>query len=147
MAAESFTARQAASITGYKTAMMLDYLCRTGIVIPSIQARPGHGNKRRYSFGDLVLLKAVRRLLDTGLKVSRLKKSLDTYRKKFNRMKIETVIEKYMVSDGVHVWFEENKEKLFELTDNGQMAFAFDMRQTQKEIASKVEQLRTQKAA
>jgi DNA-binding transcriptional MerR regulator len=137
-----FSTKEAAKIAGFKTGMMVDYLHRMGIVTPSSRPRPGRGKKRLYTLGDLVLLRAVRRLLDTGLSVSRLKKSIEVIRKKFKDMKAETAIEKYLVSDGKTVWLEDGAERLFDLTANGQMALFFDLQQTKSEVIKKAEALR-----
>src|ERR1700709_2841315 len=45
----------------------LDYWARTGLVVPSIRSAAGSGTQRLYSFKDILVLKIVKRLLDTGL--------------------------------------------------------------------------------
>ena len=57
------TACAAAGIT-YK---QLDYWARTGLVQPSVRACHGSGSQRLSSFVDILVLKVVKRLLDTGI--------------------------------------------------------------------------------
>ena len=56
------TACAAAGIT-YR---QLDYWARTGLVEPSVRPAYGSGTQRLYSFRDVVVLKIVKRFLDTG---------------------------------------------------------------------------------
>ncbi len=56
------TACAAAGIT-YR---QLDYWARTGLVEPSVRPAHGSGTQRLYSFRDVVVLKIVKRFLDTG---------------------------------------------------------------------------------
>ncbi|MFF1629785.1 MerR family transcriptional regulator, partial [Streptomyces sp. NPDC058272] len=57
------TACAAAGIT-YR---QLDYWARTGLVEPSVRPAYGSGTQRLYSFRDVVVLKIVKRFLDTGV--------------------------------------------------------------------------------
>ncbi|HTM86360.1 MAG TPA: MerR family transcriptional regulator, partial [Mycobacterium sp.] len=55
----------ACQITGI-TYRQLDYWARTSLVVPSIRSAAGSGSQRLYSFKDILVLKIVKRLLDTG---------------------------------------------------------------------------------
>ena len=57
------TACKAAGIT-YR---QLDYWARTGLVEPSVRTAKGSGSQRLYGFRDILVLKVVKRLLDTGV--------------------------------------------------------------------------------
>src|SRR3569623_1768867 len=56
-------AARAAGIT-YR---QLDYWARTGLVEPSIRGAAGSGSQRLYGFRDILVLKVVKRLIDTGV--------------------------------------------------------------------------------
>jgi hypothetical protein len=63
------TACSAAGIT-YR---QLDYWARTGLVEPSIRgAQGGSGSQHLYSFRDIMILKVVKRLLDTGISMTQI---------------------------------------------------------------------------
>jgi DNA-binding transcriptional MerR regulator len=52
----------------------LQYWAQTDLVRPSARTRGGH---HRYKFEDLVALKAARRLIDAGVSVQRIRKSIE----------------------------------------------------------------------
>lgn len=52
----------------------LQYWAKTGLVVPSERTPGGH---HRYTFADLVALKATKRLLDAGVSVQRIRKSVE----------------------------------------------------------------------
>ena len=56
----------------------LQYWAQTALVAPSRQTPGGHG---RYSFEDLVALKAAKRLIDAGVSVQRIRSSIDALKK------------------------------------------------------------------
>lgn len=56
----------------------LQYWAQTDLVIPSIKTRGGH---HRYTFGDLVALKATKRLIDAGVSVQRIRSSIQALRR------------------------------------------------------------------
>jgi len=56
----------------------LQYWAQTGLVEPSTKTPGGHS---RYSFGDLVALKAAKRLIDSGVSVQRIRASISALRK------------------------------------------------------------------
>jgi len=55
----------------------LQYWAQTDLVVPSATTRGGH---RRYSFEDLVALKAAKRLIDAGVSVQRIRNSIRALR-------------------------------------------------------------------
>lgn len=72
MTRQSYTSRQAIAITEV-THRQLAYWRKTGLVVPSHQTQGGHA---RYSFTDLVAIKAAKQLIDAGVSVQRLRKSI-----------------------------------------------------------------------
>ena len=67
------TACAAAGIT-YR---QLDYWARTGLVEPSIRGAAGSGSQRLYSFRDILVLKVVKRLLDTGVSLQNIRTAVE----------------------------------------------------------------------
>ena len=55
------------------TYRQLDYWDRTGLVSPSIRTAAGSGSQRLYSFRDILVLKVVKRLLDTGVSLQQIR--------------------------------------------------------------------------
>lgn len=103
---------------------MLNYLARSGIIPPSLSTNPGRGRKRKYSFTDVVMLRALNRLLSKGISVARLKEAL----KQLNAYKVispTTLSEKFLVTDGNTLYWKKDETTLLQLHDDGQFAFAF----------------------
>jgi DNA-binding transcriptional MerR regulator len=55
----------------------LQYWAQTDLVVPSVKTRGGH---HRYTFEDLVALKATKRLIDAGVSVQRIRASIQALR-------------------------------------------------------------------
>jgi len=60
------------------TRRQLQYWAQTDLIGPSAQPPGGHG---RYTFEDLVALKAAKRLIDAGVSVQRIRKSIRALRR------------------------------------------------------------------
>jgi DNA-binding transcriptional MerR regulator len=63
-----YSGKAAADIVGI-TYRQLDYWARTDLVRPSLADAQGSGSRRRYSYRDLLELKAIKNLLDAGIKL------------------------------------------------------------------------------
>src|SRR5262252_2896478 len=55
----------------------LDYWARTELVTPSVRDATGSGSQRLYSFEDLVQLRVIKNLLDTGVSLQRVRKAVE----------------------------------------------------------------------
>lgn len=73
---EYFRSKDVVAILGV-TRRQLQYWAQTDLVKPSRRTRGGH---HRYSFEDLVALKATARLIDAGVSVQRIRKSIRALR-------------------------------------------------------------------
>ena len=74
---ELYRSREVAQILGI-SCRQLRYWAQTDLVRPSLRSPGGH---RRYTFQDLIALKAARRLIDAGVSVQRLRKSIRALRR------------------------------------------------------------------
>jgi len=117
---------EAAKLSGLST-YMLDYLCREEVLVPSAPGRRGRGCPRKYSFGDVVMLRAVSRLLSVGVSVQRIRKALRALRRHHNQISPTSLPAKYLVTDGTRVYLQ-NGDTLLELDGSGQMSFFFVFR-------------------
>src|SRR5204862_3435698 len=55
----------------------LDYWARPGLVTPAVRDARGSGTQRLYSFQDLLSLKVIKSLLDTGIALQRVRKAVE----------------------------------------------------------------------
>ena len=76
---EGFRGSQVCSLVGI-TYRQLDYWARTGLLRPSIVDATGSGSQRRYSYGDVLELKVIKRLLDAGLKLQQARQAVECLR-------------------------------------------------------------------
>jgi len=70
---------QVCSIVGI-TYRQLDYWARTDLLNPSISEAHGSGSQRRYSYSDLVQLKVIKRLLDSGVSLQAARRAIECLR-------------------------------------------------------------------
>ena len=75
-----FTTKEAARIVGFRSPYMVDYLHRSGVVVASKLRNPGRGKPRLYNYSDLLLLKAMKSLLDRRIPVAKLKQAQRDFR-------------------------------------------------------------------
>jgi DNA-binding transcriptional MerR regulator len=74
-----FRGSQVCAVVGI-TYRQLDYWARTGLLRPSITDASGSGSQRRYSYGDVLELKVIKRLLDAGLKLQQARQAVECLR-------------------------------------------------------------------
>jgi DNA-binding transcriptional MerR regulator len=65
---DGFSGKQAAEVVGI-TYRQLDYWARTDLVRPSLADAQGSGSRRLYSYRNLLELKAIKTLLDAGIRL------------------------------------------------------------------------------
>ena len=107
---------------------MLDYLCRHGYLRPAYATgKRARGKVRYFSYRDLVIATVVQRLLNTGVKLRRLKDAMKYLRQDhawFPKGRHSDPIQ-WLVSDGKEVLLKHEDGFLDELRSGGQRAFAF----------------------
>jgi len=62
------------------TYRQLDYWARTELVTPSIAPAQGSGSKRAYSYRDLVEVKVIKSLLNSGVSLARARQAVECLR-------------------------------------------------------------------
>lgn len=69
---DGFTGRRTAEIVGISY-RQLDYWARTDLIRPTLVDASGSGTRRKYSYRDLLELKVVKSLLDSGIKLEQVR--------------------------------------------------------------------------
>jgi DNA-binding transcriptional MerR regulator len=77
MTEEGYRGPQVCKIVGI-TYRQLDYWARTDLLRPSVSEAKGSGTQRRYSYGDLLELKVIKRLLDAGVSLQSARRAILT---------------------------------------------------------------------
>ncbi|GGM13186.1 MerR family transcriptional regulator [Nakamurella endophytica] len=120
------TACQAAGIT-YR---QLDYWARTGLVVPTVRDASGSGTQRLYSFKDILVLKVVKRLLDTGVSLQNIRVAVDHLRVRG----VESLAGVTLFSDGASVYECTSPEEIVDLLQGGQGVFGIAVGGTMREV-------------
>ena len=74
-----FSGPQVCRLTGV-TYRQLDYWARTDLVTPSITPAQGSGSKRRYSYRDVLEVKVIKSLLNSGVSLARARQAVECLR-------------------------------------------------------------------
>jgi DNA-binding transcriptional MerR regulator len=93
----------------------LDYWARTDLIRPSLSDAHGSGSRRRYSYNDLLELKAIKKLLDAGIKLEQVRKVFDYLREHVGT----DIAAAHIVIDGGSVMLCDGDE-LIDVLQNGQ---------------------------
>jgi DNA-binding transcriptional MerR regulator len=119
------------------TYRQLDYWARTGLVEPSIRPAYGSGTQRLYSFRDVVVLKIVKRLLDTGVSLQNIRNAVQHLRScgpaELARMTL--------MSDGATVYECSSPEEVVSLLEGGQGIFGIAVGVVWRDVESTLAQL------
>ncbi len=127
------TACAAAGIT-YR---QLDYWARTGLVEPSVRAAHGSGSQRLYSFRDILVLKVVKRLLDTGISLQQIRAAVQHLRDHGS----DHLAEVTLMSDGVSVYECTSADEVVDLLQGGQGVFGIALGRVWREVEGDLAEL------
>ena len=98
------------------TYRQLDYWARTNLVNPSIRTARGSGSQRLYSFKDVLVLKIVKRLLDTGISLQNIRLAVESLRDRG----VNDLAKLTLVSDGTTVYECRSNDEVIDLLAGGQ---------------------------
>jgi DNA-binding transcriptional MerR regulator len=132
------TACAAAGIT-YR---QLDYWARTGLVEPSVRPASGSGTQRLYGFRDILVLKVVKRLLDTGISLQHVRAAIAVLRD----WGTEDLAKVTLMSDGATVYDLTSAEEVYDLLQGGQGVFAIALGRIWQEVEGSLAELPAERA-
>ncbi len=127
------TACAAAGIT-YR---QLDYWARTGLVEPSIRPASGSGSQRLYSFRDILVLKVVKRLLDTGVSLQNIRTAVGHLR----GHGVDDLAQITLMSDGASVYECTSADEVIDLLQGGQGVFGIAVGRVWREVEGSLAEL------
>jgi DNA-binding transcriptional MerR regulator len=135
----AFTVREVSKITG-TSIHMIDYLAREGYLGPHYDQGRVRGRVRYYSYRDLLVVRVVQKLRESGLELKRLKKAIkllsedEAWSWKGNRSF------DMLATDGRNLYRHHQNGSLVELTPGLQQTFAFviNVTKTQQEVLDKI---------
>jgi DNA-binding transcriptional MerR regulator len=132
------TACSAAGIT-YR---QLDYWARTGLVEPSVRPAHGSGSQRLYSFRDILTLKVVKRLLDTGVSLPNIRLAVTHLRERGDADLTGITL----MSDGTTVYACTSPDEVIDLVQGGQGVFGIAVGRVLTEVEGSLAELPSERA-
>ena len=122
--------------TGYRGPIA----CRaagTGLVEPTIRGAKGSGSQRLYSFRDILVLKVVKRLLDTGVSLQQIRTAVSH----LHDNGIEDLASLTLMSDGARVYECTSEDEVIDLVQRGQGVFGIAVGRVWREVEGELAKL------
>ena len=126
----------AAGVVGI-TYRQLDYWARTSLVLPTVRPATGSGTSRLYGFRDILELKIVKRLLDTGVSLQQIRTAVEHLRARGTTDLTQVTL----MSDGVSVYECTSPDEVIDLLAGGQGVFGIAIGRVWQEIEGSLSQL------
>ncbi len=120
------TACKAAGIT-YR---QLDYWARTGLVEPTVRPATGSGTQRLYGFRDILVLRVVKRLLDSGVSLQQIRSAVTHLRERG----VDDLSRITLMSDGASVYECTSDAEVIDLVQGGQGVFGIALGKVWREL-------------
>lgn len=124
------------------TYRQLDYWARTKLVAPTIRTAHGSGSQRLYSFKDILVLKVVKRLLDTGVSLQNIRVAVDHLRLRG----VRDLARVTLFSDGTTVYECTSPEEIVDLLQGGQGVFGIAVSGAMQEISGTIHEFQAERA-
>jgi DNA-binding transcriptional MerR regulator len=125
------------------TYRQLDYWARTGLVEPSVRPAAGSGSQRLYGFRDILVLKVVKKLLDTGISLQQIRSAVQFLRESGSADLAQITL----MSDGVSVYECKSPDEVVDLLQGGQGVFGIALGRIWQEVEGSLADLPSEPTA
>lgn len=115
----------------------LDYWARTQLVEPTVRGAAGSGSQRLYGFRDILVLKLVKRLLDTGISLQQIRTAVNQLRE----AGVNDLAQTTLMSDGASVYLCTSDDEVIDLVSRGQGVFGIAVGKVLREVESSLVEL------
>jgi len=132
---DGYRAPQVCNLVGISY-RQLDYWARTGLIRPSVQSASGSGSQRLYSFTDIVQLKVVKRLLDAGMSLKRIRTAMDILRVQLDSD--APLADVTLLSDGSSIFAAHSPDEVVDVFRRGQGVFGIAVGPVQQELEGEI---------
>lgn len=136
MPATGYRGPVAAGVVGI-TYRQLDYWARTELVVPTVRPAGGSGTSRLYGFRDILELKIVKRLLDTGVSLQQIRTAVEHLRTRGTTDLSQVTL----MSDGASVYECTSNDEVIDLLAGGQGVFGIAIGRVWQEVEGSLAQL------
>ena len=114
----------------------LDYWARTGLIEPTVRPAQGSGTQRLYSFTDVLVLKVIKRLLDTGVSLQNIRTAVELLRNRGT----DDLSNLTLISDGASVYECTSDDEVIDLVRGGQGVFGIAVGSVWREVEGSLAQ-------
>ena len=135
---QGYRAPQVCKIVGI-TYRQLDYWARTALLTPSLRQAHGSGSQRLYSFRDIVQLRVVKRLLDAGMSLKRIRQAVEILRDQLHSERPLTDVT--LLSDGSTIYAAHSADEVVDVFRRGQGVFGIAVGPVQEELEGELHRL------
>jgi DNA-binding transcriptional MerR regulator len=135
---QGYRAPQVCNIVGI-TYRQLDYWARTGLLRPSIKTAQGSGSQRLYSFQDVVQLRVIKRLLDAGMSLKKIRQAMEILREQFRSDR--PLSDVTLLSDGSTIYAAHSADEVVDVFRRGQGVFGIAVGPVQEELEGEIHRL------
>ncbi len=135
---QGYRAPQVCKLVGI-TYRQLDYWARTDLLKPSMQSASGSGSQRLYSFTDVVQLKVIKRLLDAGMSLKKIREAVENL-----RIALESdqpLRDVTLLSDGATIYAAHSPDEVVDVFRRGQGVFGIAVGPVQQELEGELLEL------
>jgi DNA-binding transcriptional MerR regulator len=127
---DGFTALEVSRLAGFDTTLMLNYLERSGTFTRERCGAAHHGKWRSYTFRDLVVLRAINRLLHFGARPKRIQEALSAFALIEKLPNDADSLAEFARKSSLFVVTQSSvifclPDQLVNLSEKGQLAFSF----------------------
>jgi DNA-binding transcriptional MerR regulator len=135
---QHYSGKKAAEIVGISY-RQLDYWARTDLLRPSVADAAGSGSRRQYSYGDLLELKVIKSMLDSGIKLESVRDAFAYLR---DQLDTDIASAQLVIGGGSAILVKDNDE-LIDVLQRGQfvMTSILSLEGVQREIDSAIVEL------
>ncbi|HKY48549.1 MAG TPA: MerR family transcriptional regulator [Acidimicrobiia bacterium] len=117
----------------------LDYWARTDLIKPSVQDARGSGSQRLYSFPDVVQLKVIKRLLDAGMSLKKIRQAVEILREQLRSER--PLGDVTLLSDGSTIYAATSPDEVVDVFRRGQGVFGIAVGPVQDELEGELHDL------
>lgn len=135
---EGFRAPDVCKLVGISY-RQLDYWARTDLLKPSLQDAAGSGTQRQYSFSDVVQLRVVKRLLDAGMSLKKIRQAMHILRERLDSD--NPLSEVTLLSDGHTIYAAHSDQEVVDLFRGGQGVFGIAVGPVQEQLEGEIHDL------
>ncbi len=119
------------------TYRQLDYWARTSLVEPSIRPASGSGTQRLYSFRDILVLRIVKRLIDTGVSLANIRTAVEHLEQRGG----DDLSRITLMSDGASIYECRSEDEVIDLVRGGQGVFGIAVGRVWQEVEGQLASL------